>query len=207
MLSRLLCVLSLFLLAACGADHKWASDAEVARAVYSPGPPASLTVITSINTRSGAGAHSALLINGSQRVLYDPAGSWELGDGFAPERNDLHYGITQPVLDSYLTYQSSTVFEVVAQTIEVPLAVADQAIALSIKEGSASKAFCSNSVSNILGQLPGFASVRTVYFPKVLMREIAKLPGVEEKTIDAKEGGHDYLPLTQTGASSKVASN
>lgn len=207
MLSRLLLVCSLFLLAACGADHKWASDEEVARAVYSPGPPASLTVITSINTRSGAGAHSALLINGSQRVLYDPAGSWELGDGFAPERNDLHYGMTQPVLDSYLTYQSSTVFQVVAQTIEVPLAVADQAIAASIKEGSTNKAFCSNSVSNILGQLPGFSSVRTVYFPKALMREIAKLPGVTERTIDAHDGGHDYLPLPGHSPSSQIASN
>ena len=207
MLRRLFLAFSLLVLAGCSADHKWASDEEVARAAYSPGPPASLTVITSINTRSGEGAHSALLINGSQRVLYDPAGSWELPQGFAPERNDLHYGMTQPVLDSYLTFQSSTVFQVVAQTIEVPKSVADQAMAAAIKEGAANKAFCTNSVSTVLGQLPGFESIKTVYFPKQLMREIAKLPGVTERVIDGHEGGHDYLPLPGQTSSSQIASN
>ena len=73
-------------LSACAADQKFASDADVAAATYVAGPPASITLITSINGRSNAGAHSALVINGSQRVLYDPAGSWELSGGLAPER-------------------------------------------------------------------------------------------------------------------------
>ena len=93
MLSRLICVAALALLTACGADNKWASDAEVAQARYVMGPPATITLITSINGRSGSGAHSALLINGSERVLYDAAGSWELAGGLAPERDDMHFGM------------------------------------------------------------------------------------------------------------------
>ena len=76
MLRRLFAVLTFALLSACGADHKWASDAEVAAARYAPGPPATITLVTSVNGHSGQGAHSGLLINGSEQVLYDPAGTW-----------------------------------------------------------------------------------------------------------------------------------
>lgn len=171
-------------LAACDADHKFASDAAVAKAAYVAGPPASITLITSINGRSGTGAHSALIINGSQRVLYDPAGSWELPDGFAPERNDLHYGMTPPVLDSYLNYQSEGIFYVTSQTLDVPLAEADQAIAAAVAQGSAPKAYCSRSVSSILRKLPGMDAVSVTFFPKALSRGFAKVPGVVETRID-----------------------
>ena len=184
MLSRLLALLAFVFLSACGADHKWASDAEVANARYVAGPPATITLITSINGRSGAGAHSALLINGSERVLYDPAGSWELLNGGAPERADLHYGMTQAALASYLKFQSDGVFHVIIQTIQVPLSVADQAIAVSIAQGAAPKADCSNSVSTILHKVPGFESLPRTFFPKALSRGMAKLPGVQEDMME-----------------------
>lgn len=174
-------------LAACDADHKFASDAAVSRATYVAGPPPSITLITSINGRSGSGAHSALIINGSQRVLYDPAGSWELVDGQAPERNDLRYGMTPPVLQSYLNFQSAGIFYVVSQTVDVSLAEADQAIAAAVAEGSAPKAYCSRSVSTILRKLPGLQAVPVTFFPKALSRGFAKVPGVTETTIMGSE--------------------
>ncbi len=184
MLSRLLVLVAVAFLSACGADHKWASDAEVAAARYVAGPPATITLITSINGRSGSGAHSGLLINGSQRVLYDPAGSWELSDGFAPERADLHYGMSQPALASYLKYQSDSVFHIVLQTVVVTQAVADQAIAAAIVQGAAPKADCSNSISIILRKLPGFESMPHTFFPNALSRGMAKLPGIHEQTLE-----------------------
>lgn len=48
----------------------------IARARYvSPEPP-SITLLSMVDVASGRSAHSALLINGSQQVLYDPAGTF-----------------------------------------------------------------------------------------------------------------------------------
>ena len=176
-------------LSACSADQKFASDADVAAATYVAGPPASITLITSINGRSNAGAHSALVINGSQRVLYDPAGSWELSGGLAPERRNLHFGMSPPVLKSYIEFQAEGVFHVVAQTVIVPQAVADQAIAAAVKQGAAPKAYCSRYVSDVLRSLPGFAALPDTFFPKALSRGFAKLPGVTEDIIMGDDTG------------------
>jgi hypothetical protein len=184
MLRRLFALVAIAFLSACGADHKWATDAEVANARYAPGPPATITLITSINGRSGAGAHSGLLINGSERVLYDPAGSWELLNGGAPERADLHYGMTPAALASYLKFQSDGVFHVILQTVVVPQSVADQAIAAAIAQGSTPKAACSNSISAILHKVPGFEGLPGTFFPKALSKGMAKLPGVREEQLE-----------------------
>ena len=60
-------------LAACGAKSIIAPEAEVQRAIYRDDSPPSLTLYTMINNRNGEGGHSALMVNGSQRVLFDPA--------------------------------------------------------------------------------------------------------------------------------------
>ncbi len=198
MLSRLLAFLAVVFLSACGADHKWATDAEVANARYVQGPPASITLITSINGRSGSGAHSALLINGSERVLYDPAGSWELLDGGAPERADLHYGMTPGALASYLKFQSDGVFHVVLQTVEVSQSVADDAIAAAIAQGSTPKAACSNSISTILHKVPGFEKVPGSFFPKALSHGMAQVPGVREETMEDISGRQSISLLRST---------
>ena len=92
MLTRAFSLLAFVVLADCGANGKFASDAEVARAHYVSTDPPSITLITSINNRSNTGAHTALILNGAERVLFDPAGSWD--QPAAPERNDLRYGMS-----------------------------------------------------------------------------------------------------------------
>lgn len=71
----LLALTALISLAACGAEPIWAPDDAVATARYAHPGPTSVTLYTVLSTRSGAGAHAGLLINGSERVLFDPAGS------------------------------------------------------------------------------------------------------------------------------------
>ncbi|MGV8986217.1 MAG: hypothetical protein ACOH2H_08035 [Cypionkella sp.] len=188
-MSRLLPFVAVAFLAACSGDHKWATDAQVAQAAYVAGPPASVTLITSINGHTHAGAHSAIIINGSQRVLYDPAGSWELANGAAPERKDLHYGMNPSAVASYLNFQAQGVFYVVSQTIDVPQSVADQVIADAVAHGSAPSAFCTQANSSILRAVPGFESLPATFFPKVLSHAFGKLPGVEEITIQGPEDG------------------
>ena len=64
------------LLAACandtGIDN---TPAEVAAAAYVAPGPRSITLMTMINNRTGSGGHTALVVNGSQQVIFDPAGS------------------------------------------------------------------------------------------------------------------------------------
>jgi hypothetical protein len=194
MLGRMILMMALVCLSACGVQHKSATDAEVAKAAYVAGPPATITLMTSINGRSGSGAHSALIINGSQRVLYDPAGSWELSDGLAPERNDLHYGMFPGALNNYLAFQSNGVFYVTEQTITVPQSVADQAIAGATQQGAAPQAYCSHYISNVLRKLPGFESIGVTFFPRVLSREFAMLPGVVETRIEGTPPPPDVKP-------------
>ena len=198
MLSRLSVLFAALCLVGCSGDHKWASDADVARSTYVAAPPATITLITSINGRSGSGAHSAIIISGSQRVLFDPAGSWELQDGQAPERNDLHYGITPGALQSYLDFQSNGIFYVISQTVQVPIAVADQQIAAAVAFGSTPQAYCTHSTSTLMRTVPGFASLPVTFFPKVLAQSFGKMPGVKTQILQGPDGG------AELGAANKI---
>lgn len=169
------CLLPLFLLG-CGAQSVWAPDDAVARARYHDDAPPSITLFTMVNNRSKAGAHSAIMINGSQRVIFDPAGSW--WHRTAPERNDVIYGITPRMLDFYIDYHARVTYHVVAQTVQVPPEVAEQAIRLVQGYGAVPKAMCARSTSDVLHQLPGFESIPHTLRPKAVMNAFSKLPGV-----------------------------
>ncbi|PTX54904.1 hypothetical protein C8N43_3727 [Litoreibacter ponti] len=182
------------MLAACGAEPVWAPEEDVRAKTYVHGGPATLTLITVINNRSGAGGHSALLINGSQRVVWDPAGTWWSPN--APERNDLHYGMTDRMVDVYVDYHTRETYHTVLQEIEVPRAVADQAIREAAEYGAVPKAACSLSTGQILSRLPGFESVRSSYFPVRTMDAFAALPGVTTRKVydDDPDDNSSKLP-------------
>ncbi len=187
-------LLALFSLVACTADNKWASDADVSRARYVDPNPASITLFTSINTRTTSGVHSALLINGTERVLYDPAGSWE--QPTAPERKDLRYGMTPQLLANYVDFQGTAPFELIQQTIFVTPEVAEMVKQNTIAHGSANKAACINAISQILRPVPGFETLPRTLFPKKFSIAFAKLPGVQTRTVTSLDGD---LRLTVPG--------
>jgi predicted small lipoprotein YifL len=181
-------------LAGCGAEPIWAPDDQVNAAVYRDAGPASLTLITVINNRSGAGGHTGLLINGAQRVVWDPAGTW--WNPRAPERNDLHYGMTDRMVDIYVDYHTRETYHTVLQEIEVSPEVAQKALSLAANYGAVPKAYCGLSTSQILQQLPGFESIPTGYLPTKLMDAFAKLPGVVTRKDydDDPDDNSDKLP-------------
>ena len=99
-LNRIFSVLTLVILAGCGAGNDMRPDASaevISSASYRHDGPAALTLYTMINNRSGAGAHSSVMINGSQRVIFDPAGTVRLSA--VPERGDVLYGLTPQVVN------------------------------------------------------------------------------------------------------------
>lgn len=185
-LRALACLLAVLVVTGCTADHKWASDADVARARYADPNPASITLFTSINTRNQTGAHAGLLINGSERVLFDPAGSW--AHPTAPEREDLLFGITPTMLSFYVDYQGSAPFQLVEQTIYVTPEVAEMAIQAAKAHGAANKAACTIAIAKVLSDVPGFENLPSTYFPKAMSRAFAQLPGVQTQVVTSLDG-------------------
>lgn len=168
-------------LAACGAESIYAPEEDVRTKAYSHAGPKTLTLYTVISNRSGAGGHTGLLINGSQRVVWDPAGTW--WNPNSPERNDLHYGMTDRLVDVYVDYHTRETYHTVIQEISVPAEVAELALREAAAYGAVPKSACSYSTSQILSHLPGFESISTSYFPVKTMEAFAKLPGVKTRKV------------------------
>ena len=166
-------------LAACGADHVYAPDDVVARAAYHSNEPPSITLFTVVRKLNGEGAHASLLINGSQRVLLDPAGTWHHPQ--VPERYDVFYGITPMMKNFYIDYHARETYDVVEQRVEVSPQVAELAIRRAEEHGSTPKAFCGSTVSSVLRGLPGFESIPQTFFPNRISKAFAQLPGVYTK--------------------------
>jgi len=167
---------AVLLLSACG-QRIWASDDAVQAARYQHGGQAELTLVTIMNYATRRGDHTALFINGSERVLFDPAGSWKLDT--IPERNDVHFGMTPTAGASfYISHVRPSHYAVVQRLIVTP-DIAEQAKALALQAGPVPPARCAAATAALLRQLPGFASIGGTLFPQVLMRDFAELPGVQ----------------------------
>lgn len=188
-------------LAGCVGESIWDSDEAVARATYVPPGPATVTVITSTNTRMDSGAHTGLLIDGAQRLLFDPAGSW-FNPGI-PERNDVLFGMTPEYLDLYVAFQSNGVFEVTMQTVTVSPEVARQLSQVVQSYGAVPPSQCSRSISRILSTTPGFESIRPSYFPTALLNQMAEIPGVRTTVVAGTLG--DQEDLTERPVLAQIA--
>ena len=166
-------------LAACGGEPVWAPTDFVQRVAYTHPGPKSLTLFTMKNTSSDNGAHTALMINASQRVIFDPAGTF--GHDSIPERNDVHYGITPRIEEFYISYHSRITYYTIIQSVDVPPEVAEMALRGVEAAGPVPKALCTTRTSGVLASLPGFEHIRTTFFPDNLMRQIAGIPQVSTR--------------------------
>lgn len=186
----ILCLAAVLVLAGCAAEPKWAPDAEVARAAYrAPGPP-SITLFTVVGSHRNQGAHSGLLINGSQRVMFDPAGTWQ--HPRIPERNDVHFGMTDKMVAFYIDYHARETYNVVQQTLVVTPEQAEAALQAALNYGAVKKSFCTIATSSVLQSVPGFESIHTTWFPKNLMNQFGQLPGVTERVITDNDADKNH---------------
>lgn len=171
---------------------------EVADAAYrAPGQP-SLTLITVINNRTGSGGHTALMISGSQRVIFDPAGSFR--DERVVERGDVLYGISPAWFRAYQSAHARASHHVVTQTIPVTAAQAETALRLVQANGPVPGAYCAQSTTGILAQLEGFGSIRRTFFPTNLMAQFGALPNVRTDTYFENDAGNVVDGIAQAVA-------
>ncbi|RYG90449.1 hypothetical protein EU803_14605 [Loktanella sp. IMCC34160] len=166
-------------LAACGAEKVWAPDEIVSAKAYRHDGPPRLTLITMKNTGSDNGAHTALMINASQRVLWDPAGTFKSDS--IPERNDVLFGITPMVERFYISYHSRVTYYTVIQELDVTPEVAEAALRAVLTYGAVPKANCTRATSQIMKGLPGFSDIRVTLFPNNLADQFGQYPGVRTR--------------------------
>ena len=198
MLRPLLLALAMALgLSAC-ADNVYAPDEAVARARFVSDEPPSITLFTVIGIPKGEGAHSALMINGSQRVIYDPAGSWQ--HPAIPERHDTLYGITDNFRRFYIDYHARETYWVAEDRILVSREVADAAIRAAEANGASMKSFCTFETVAVLRRVPGFEGAPSTMQPLKLRAWFQTLPGVVSKSHHDGDpaNNHDVL-LRQRG--------
>ncbi len=147
----------------------------MARSYRDPGP-STLTLYTMISTRTGSGAHTSLMIGGSERVIFDPAGSFRAD--VVPIKDDVLYGITPNVERAYRSSHARETHYARIQTIEVTPQQAEIALQLAKRMGPVPGAFCANSTAQLLQQVPGFEQIETTFYPVNLSEQFGLIPGV-----------------------------
>ena len=184
-------------LAACANDTGIDSTpAEVAAAAYVAPGPKSLTLMTMVNNRTGSGGHTALVVNASQQVIFDPAGSFR--DPRVVERGDVLYGMSPRWLQAYKSAHARSTFHVVSQTVPLTDAQAEQILKLVIANGQVPAAYCANATSSLLKKVPGFQGLETTFYPVTLAEQFASLPGVTETKYYEDDDG-DVIDAVQAG--------
>ncbi|WP_424930389.1 hypothetical protein [Amaricoccus tamworthensis] len=194
---RLFLVLTVFTLSGCE-FYREASPEDISRAVYSSAEPASITLISMVKNRDDRSAHSALLINGSQQVLYDPAGTFQHPD--LPRSGDIHYGVTPRFLDYYEKYHARFSHYVQSQTVEVDQATANRILANAQAKGKSPKMFCAVAVADVINSEDPFRGVNVTMFPEGLRRDFAEIPGVQDSFVYEYDEGQNRAWETETAA-------
>ncbi|MBK5928932.1 hypothetical protein, partial [Rhodobaculum claviforme] len=174
-------------LAGCGGGAKRAAapDPVPERLHHTATGPAEVTLLTVFNSRTDMGDHAALLITGSQRVIYDPAGSFDL-DG-VPRRHDVLYGVSPAVEQVYFGYHARATHHIMAQTLPLARAEADALIAEAEARAPATAGFCAIRAGSVLRTLPALAGLSSSPFPRTLSASFGAHPGVTTRRIDATD--------------------
>jgi len=142
----------------------------------------SVTLFTVVSKRSGTGAHSGLLITTLEsKILFDPAGSFALS--YVPERNDVHFGITSQIVETYIDYHARETYDVIAQRVPVTAAQADQIAQLAKDYGPVPRAQCALSINRILQKVQGFERMTPSFFPVATSQRFGMADNVTRRVI------------------------
>jgi hypothetical protein len=193
-------------LAACGGvtrEEILAPQSAIDLVAYVHPGPKRLTLMTMKNTGSDNGAHTGLMINASQRVLWDPAGTF--GHSTIPERNDVHFGITPQIEQLYISFHSRVTFYTLIQELDVTPEVAELAMRLAVANGPTPKAACTTHTSRMLGKLPGLEHIRTGLFPNNLSDQFGQIPGVRSR--EYRETDSDDKDIAAAAIDQQLSAN
>lgn len=177
-------ILAAVFLAGCGqqnTEFEKATASEVQEAAYRHNGPARLTLFTMVSNDRGTGAHTALMVNASQRVIFDPAGSFRHEN--ITTRNDVVFGATPYLVDSYTRFHARETYHVIVQELDVSPETAELALQKVLAHGPVASAHCANSTSGLLASLPGFERIKRSYFPNKVSQAFGTFEGVRSQSL------------------------
>lgn len=180
-IAQVFALIGLAILAACTKPVVWAPEEDVIASRYQHEGPTEIVIFNVISNDRGRGEHSAMMINASQRVLFDPAGSWTHPE--SPERHDVHYGFDAQQLYRYTYYHARRTHHVLIQRLQVSPETAELVLRLAERNGPVPDAYCAKSIVGILNQVPGFEWIESSFYPNNLSEQFATIPGVVEERI------------------------
>lgn len=169
------------LVAGCAPNPSQKPPEHLETLAYKNEGPTSLTLYTMVNRRSGAGAHTSLQVNASQKVLFDPAGSFK-AEGVV-RSGDVLYGFNPTLEKVYTGAHARSTHFVRKVTIPVPPEVAEMALMKVKANGPVNAAYCAASTSAILSTLPGFTDIDRTFYPVKLEEQLISIPGVTTETV------------------------
>ena len=117
------------------------SDLALQNAAFRQARSATLNLMTMVINGSWAGAHNSLMINASQRVFFDPAGT--VRHARLPQKADVLFGVTPAIEDFYIRAHARKNHHVVIQKLDVLLEVAEMALQKAMAHGAVFSAQCS----------------------------------------------------------------
>lgn len=156
------------------------SDDVIAQSAYRHDGPPELVLFTMKSNRTGQGAHTALMVNGSQRVIFDPAGSFR--NEAIVRRGDVIYGVTPGMLDVYTRYHARETFYVQVQRLQVSPDLAEGVLREALGKGRQPDARCAASTSEILAGFPQLG-ISSTWYPNNLADQFGQLPGVSSRDL------------------------
>jgi len=170
-------------LAACSTKPVvFASDTAIQSVAYQHPGPKYVQLMSMFNTGTNNGAHTALVINASQRVIFDPAG--DFAHSKIPERHDVLYGANPRVLKGFFDCHARATFWASLQYVEVSPQSAERALRRVQSLGPQPDAYCTRAVSNTLAELPEFNRyIRPTWFPGNLHEQMRRVPGMIEQEL------------------------
>ena len=167
------------LTAACAGVEVGAPPAEISRARFASDEPPYVAVVSMVHRDQQRAAHTALFINASQRVIYDPAGTFR--HEAMPERGDIHYGATDRMIDYYERYHARFSHYVHVQTIPVSAATAEAVLRRAQAQGPSPKLFCTVDTIAVLNDVPQIPRFYSSFFPEALRQQVAQVSGVQDR--------------------------
>ena len=154
-----------------------------------------ITLVTVMSNTTKRGGHSSLIIEATEKVIFDPAG--RVRSKLLKEKADVLYGIDESLEEFYLSIHARETHHVVIQSILVSDIVAQKALNLAKSNGPVAPALCARSVSILLRKLPGFRSIKVTYFPEKLMKNFANIKGVKTTKIFEYDGPDKHKKLIE----------
>jgi len=185
-------ICSLAVLMACEGserDAPIASSMDIQAAAYVSPLPSSITLMTMVNESGDFGEHSGILINASQQVLYDPAGTFR--HSTSPNARDINYGMHPAMVEYYKSYHARRGYYVVAQEILVSPEIAEQVFQRAVAQGETAKLRCGIAVSSVLNSLPMFENIPTTYYPGKILDSFAEVPNVTTTYVYEDDDGQN----------------